>query len=180
MRRFDGSRLKVLVVEDNEHFRVLIRTVLRTLNIQDIREASDGSTALAVLESFPADLILLDYKMTPMDGISFALKLRRSPDSPNPFAPMIMVTGCGDPNLAREATDAGIDEFLVKPLSANAMIKRVASVVTRERTFIRTGTYVGPDRRRGQVGFEGPERRRRTRPEVGKTNPEDGSVAGEE
>lgn len=136
MRRFDGRDVKVLVIDGNEHFRRLLRTVLQTVNIDQISEAADGAQALEMLRHFAADLIILDWKTEPLDGISFALKLRRSAESPDPVVPMIMVAADPDGALAREAAQAGIDAFLPRPLSATALIGRIVAVLS------------GPDRRR--------------------------------
>lgn len=145
---FDGGQLRVLIIEDNQHIRLLLRTVLHTMGIETILEAHDGEEALAVLRGCPADLLILDWKMEPMDGLSFALKLRRSADSPAPTVPIIMVTAHGEEHLVRKARDAGVDEFLTKPLSAKDLIARISEVMARARPFIRSGDYVGPDRRR--------------------------------
>ncbi len=173
MLPFDPAALKVLVVEDSEHFRLLIRTVLHSMNIRDVREAADGTEALAVLREFAADLLILDYKMEPMDGISFVLKLRRSAESPNPYVPIVMVTAYAEASLVREARDAGIDEFLTKPLSANGLMTRIIGALQHRRRFVRNDTYVGPDRRRQQVAFTGPDRRRPAEgePEAGEFAP---------
>lgn len=156
---FDGSSLKVLVIEDNQHFRLLIRTVLQTLGVRNVNEARDGAEALSVLKSFPADLVVLDWKMEPMDGIVFAHKVRRSPESPNPYLPIIMVTGYTEARLVTEARDAGVNEFLAKPISAKSLISRIVSVIQKPRPFIRTEQYFGPDRRRRQVAHTGADRR---------------------
>ncbi|HYD31256.1 MAG TPA: response regulator [Azospirillaceae bacterium] len=157
---FDGSDLKVLVIEDNQHFRMLIRTVLQTLGIRQVHEAVDGANALDILKTYPADLVIADWKMEPMDGIVFAHRLRRGPDSPNPYLPIIMVTGYSEARLVHEARDAGINEFLAKPISAKSLISRVVAVMSKPRPFVRTGGYFGPDRRRRQVPWNGEERRR--------------------
>lgn len=130
MRRFDGRDVKVLVIDGNEHFRRLLRTVLQTVNIDQISEAADGAQALEMLRHFAADLIILDWKTEPLDGISFALKLRRSAESPDAGVPMIMVAADPDGALAREAAQAGIDAFLPRPLSATALIGRVVAVLS--------------------------------------------------
>ena len=60
-----------------------------------------------------------------------------------------------------EARDAGVTEFLVKPLSAQALHQRILSVVAHPRPFIRTPTFFGPDRRRTKAAeYTGPERRK--------------------
>lgn len=156
------SSLKVLIIEDNQHFRLLIRTVLQTLGIRNAQEAKDGSEALNVLQTYPADLVIADWKMEPMDGVAFATFIRRSPDSPNPYLPIIMVSGYSEARLVLDARDAGVNEFLAKPISAKGLISRICAVVDKPRPFVRTETYFGPDRRRRQLPFTGPDRRKRT------------------
>lgn len=156
---FEGRRLNVLVVEDNANFRRLLRTILNTINVRDIMETEDGSSALELLRTYPADLVLLDWKMTPMDGLTFMRVLRNAPDSPNPALPVIMVSGYTDATLVTAARDAGVNEFLAKPISAKSLLSRLVAVVDTPRPFVKSTTYFGPDRRRKQVPLKGPERR---------------------
>jgi hypothetical protein len=59
------------------------------------------------------------------------------------------------------ARDAGVTEFLAKPISANALYQRVLNIVANPRPFIKTKTYFGPDRRRNvNPNYNGPERRK--------------------
>lgn len=162
MGPFDGSNLKVLVIEDNQHFRLLIRTILQTLGIETVEEARDGGDALRRLATFPASFVIADWKMEPMDGIVFTHKLRRGPDSPNPALPIIMVTGYSESSLVAEARDAGVNEFLPKPISAKSLVSRIEAVINHPRPFVRCETYVGPDRRRRQLPFAGADRRKAT------------------
>lgn len=155
-----GSTLNVLVVEDNESFRLLIRTVLHALDIRAVREARDGGEGLEMLGSLSADLVIVDWKMEPMDGMEFARAVRRGDGGVNPYVPIIMVTGYGEARLVIEARDAGINEFLAKPLSAKSLISRIMAVVEKPRPFVRTASYFGPDRRRRQLPFKGTDRRR--------------------
>lgn len=159
MSALDGVELKALVVEDNQHFRLLISTVLHTLGINQVEEARDGADALRLLQSFPADFVIVDWKMEPMDGIGFAHKIRHSPDSPNPFLPIIMVSGYSEAALVAEARDAGVNEFLPKPISARSLIARITAVISNPRPFVRSPDYFGPDRRRAQQPFSGSDRR---------------------
>ncbi|HLN25297.1 MAG TPA: response regulator [Patescibacteria group bacterium] len=159
MNALDGGKLKVLVIEDNQHFRLLIRTVLQTLGIDDVLEAKDGGDALRQLQHYRADFVIVDWKMEPMDGIGFAHKLRRGADSPNPFLPIIMVTGYSEAALVAEARDAGVNEFLAKPISAKSLVGRITSVISAPRQFIHCEDYFGPDRRRRRLPFVGLDRR---------------------
>jgi CheY-like chemotaxis protein len=159
MSALDGVELKALVVEDNQHFRLLISTVLHTLGVQQVEEARDGADALRRLQNFAADFVIADWKMEPMDGIGFAHKIRRSIESPNPFLPIIMVTGYSEAALVAEARDAGVNEFLPKPISARSLVARITSVISNPRPFVRTPDYFGPDRRRSLQPFSGADRR---------------------
>lgn len=162
MRRpdFDPAQLRVLVAEDNPHFRRLIRTVLGGLKIDRVTEAGDGAEALKLVQVRHFDLAIIDFRMAPVDGIAFTRTVRIDPDSANPYLPIIMVTAHGESGLIGTARDAGVSEFLVKPISAKSLLARLIAVIEHPRPFIRAGGYFGPDRRRRQVAFSGPDRRR--------------------
>lgn len=97
--------------------------------------------------------------MEPDDGLHLVKWVRTSPDSPDNFLPIIMVTGHTEKARITEARDAGINEFMAKPVSAKALYRRLVSVIEHPRQFVRTKTYFGPDRRRKVEPFEGPDRR---------------------
>src|SRR5579859_5633334 len=87
--RFD--LLKILLVDDNHHMRVLQTEILRAIGVRHIFEATDGAEALNLMRTHPVDIIMSDLAMQPMDGIDFVRLLRNSPDSPNPMAPVILI-----------------------------------------------------------------------------------------
>ena len=123
--------------------------------------------ALKVLEERTIDLILTDMVMSPMDGIEFTYKVRNAPDSPNPFVPVIMITGHAERSRVMQARDAGVTEFLAKPISAKGLYQRIMNVVTNPRPFIKTKNYFGPDRRRNvNSSYVGPERRTGTKADI--------------
>ena len=109
--------LRVLVVEDNQHMRTLLRSLLNSLNIRDICEAGNGATALELLAEKKCDLVLTDLAMKPMDGLQFTRELRQSEQSANPFIPIIMISGHTERHRVEAARDAGITEFLAKPIN---------------------------------------------------------------
>lgn len=159
MNGFDGRDLKILLVEDNEHFRRLVKTILHAVNVRDVAEASDGKEALELLKTFSADVCVTDWRMEGMDGMTFVRAVRNAPDSPNPFLPIIMCTGYTETTLVLEARDAGVTEFLAKPISARSLLMRLLAIIRNPRPFVRTSTYFGPDRRRRQLDYPGPDRR---------------------
>jgi CheY-like chemotaxis protein len=154
------ENLKALIVEDNAHMRALLRSLLNSLGIKDIAEAAHGAAAIDALRDRKSDLVLSDLAMKPMDGIEFTQHVRNSDASPNPFVPIIMITGHTEKHRVEAARDAGVTEFLAKPITAKSLFSRIAEIVERPRAFVRCADYFGPDRRRRQVeDYAGPWRR---------------------
>jgi two-component system chemotaxis response regulator CheY len=152
--------IKALIVEDNAHMRSLLRTLLNAVGIKDVAEAGHGQHGLSVLRERKSDLILTDLAMKPMDGLEFTRIVRTSELSPNPFVPIIMVTGHTERHRVEAARDVGVTEFLAKPITAAALYARIAEIVERPRAFVRCESYFGPDRRRKTIeDYAGPWRR---------------------
>jgi len=141
-----------LVVDDNPFMRSLIKTILVALRTGPVKEASDGADALKLLQSgYAPDIILLDREMPVLDGIEFTKMLRSSRELASQFTPIVMVSAHADLAKVTEARDAGVSEYLAKPLSAKALYLRISEVVSRPRTFVKATQYVGPCRRRSSL-----------------------------
>ena len=152
--------LKILLVDDNHYMRVLLAEILRAIGVNYIYEANDGAEGLQMMRDHPIDVVMTDLSMQPLDGIDFVRLLRNSPDSPNQLAPVIMITGHSTFARVNEARDAGVSEFLTKPLTARGVIERLHQAVEFPRGFVRTDDYFGPDRRRrNDPAYRGPLRR---------------------
>lgn len=144
--RFD--LLKILLVDDSPHIRVLLAEILRAIGVQHLSEASDGAEALQLLRNQTVDIVMTDLAMSPVDGIELTRLIRHSPDSQNPMIPIIMITGHTTLRRLQAARDAGVNEMLAKPLTARGVLDRLHRVVEQPRPFVRTADYFGPDRRR--------------------------------
>lgn len=152
--------LKILLVDDNHYMRVLLAEILRAIGVQHIYEANDGAEGLQMMRDHAIDVVMTDLSMQPLDGIDFVRLLRNSPDSPNQMAPVIMVTGHSTFARVNEARDAGVSEFLAKPLTARGVVERLHQAIENPRSFVRTDDYFGPDRRRrNDPNYHGPHRR---------------------
>ncbi len=155
--------LKVLVVEDNQNMRTIVREILKGAGITDVAEARDGAEAFDILRQFPADIAIVDFNMAPVDGIEFTRMLRTASDSGTPFLPVIMITGHSERSRVMEARDAGVNEFVVKPLTAMALLARLNTVVMNPRPYVKSKTFSGPERRRHRGDYGGPKRRNEDR-----------------
>ncbi|WP_298162986.1 response regulator [Brevundimonas sp.] len=153
--------LNILLVDDNQHMRAITSAILQSAGIRKIREVSDGAMALDVMRDHEIDLAIVDFNMFPLDGVEFTRLVRNSPDSANPYLPIIMMTGHSEKHRVVEARDAGVTEFVVKPITAKAVFDRIQAVILRPRPFVKTDGYFGPDRRRTSAAnhYQGPRRR---------------------
>jgi CheY-like chemotaxis protein len=154
------DKLRIIVADDNAHMRALLRSLLQSLGVREVVETPDGAQAFAAMREFKPDFIVTDLTMEPVDGIELTRMVRTRRDSPNPFVPIIMVTGHTERSRVEAARDAGVTEFIAKPITAQNLTARMNTITDRPRPFVRCETYVGPDRRRRKAeDYEGPRRR---------------------
>ncbi|MCE2965006.1 MAG: response regulator [Alphaproteobacteria bacterium] len=168
MAVYDLERMSVLLVDDSSFTRALLSRVLRSLNVLTITQASDGAEAINFLKStVPGalssptgvqryDLIIADWKMTPVDGAMLLKWVRRHKESPNRFMPFVMLSALSEMETVNEARNLGANEFLVKPFSIASISAKLTALIERPRNFVYTRDYFGPDRRRNQqpISFE--------------------------
>jgi CheY-like chemotaxis protein len=153
--------ITILIVDDNQHMRGILKELLRAAGVSDIKEASDPLEAFEYMKSSLIDLLLVDLSMPLMDGVEFTRMVRTNEDSPNHFLPIIMITGHSERSRVNAARDAGVNEFLVKPVTAKGLMERLSLIVNRPRNFVKSKQYFGPDRRRrADPNFSGEERRK--------------------
>jgi CheY-like chemotaxis protein len=154
------DQLRILLVDDNEPMRKLLRRMLMAFDIEHITQADGVKSALESMRDTKPDIVFVDWFMEPVDGLELVRAIRRGDEGLDPYTPVIMMTGYAEEQRVREARDAGVTEFLGKPISADSVLRRLVAVVEHPRPFVRTPTYFGPDRRRKQRPFKGPDRRR--------------------
>jgi CheY-like chemotaxis protein len=151
--------VEILVVDDHESMRAILGVLLRAFGFVRIRTANDGEQALRMIADYPADIIVTDLKMPNLDGISFVRRLRALPGD-EAMTPVVMVTGHATPARVVAARDAGVNEFIVKPVNGRMLADRLQRIIDEPRPFVRAAGYVGPcRRRRAPADFTGPFRR---------------------
>ena len=113
--------MSVLVVDDDSRLRQVLARLLRTAGFDTVDEAADGIEALALLTKSTPELILTDFQMPRMDGLSFVRQLRARGDR----TPIIMLSGQGDPHLIVTAVKAGVNNYLPKPINPDVLFEKI-------------------------------------------------------
>ena len=157
---YDFSGISVLICDDSRQIRSLINSFLIGFGVRDVAECIDADDAFEQLVDFDPDLVITDWNMPPTDGLEFVQRVRNGADAPNPYVPIIMLTGYTELHRVKQARDSGISAFLAKPLSAQSLYKRLVAVVDDQRPFVRNDLFFGPCRRTGRrTDYPGAERR---------------------
>lgn len=152
--------LSVLVVDDNKHMHMVVKGILNSMRIKNIRFSDNAADAFTEMRQWHPDIIITDWAMEPLDGLDFVRLVRKGADSPNPYAPIILLTGHTEMHRVLEARDSGVSEILAKPISIKSLYSRLVSIIENPRPFVKSKTYFGPCRRRwDDPSYTGPERR---------------------
>lgn len=163
MAKIAFENLRFVVVDDNTHMRRIVRTLLRAFGSREIYEAEDGASGLEAVEAYSPDILITDIKMPIFDGIELTQMIRNPEGSKQPFLPIIVLSAYSEKKHVIQARDAGVTEFLCKPVSASSLYKRIQNMIENPRQFIRTKDFFGPDRRRfNNPNYNGEERRKST------------------
>lgn len=169
------TQMRVLIVEDHAFTRLLIKEVLQSLGCaqSNIREAEDGAAGLQLLKEQRVHLIICDWQMEPMDGLTFVRRLRDPNNSIDPFVPIILCTAFTDRDLIERARDTGVTEIMTKPITVKSIEAKVKSILEQPRPFVDSTQYFGPDRRRRTDDQTPRDDRRRARRTIIKQVAED-------
>jgi two-component system, chemotaxis family, chemotaxis protein CheY len=140
--------LCVLVVDDNQYMRKMVRNLLVNCGVKDIYEAGDGITALDTIRTVGPDVVVLDWEMPLLSGAELVRIVRSPGVFPMPDVPIIMLSGHGERWRVVEAIRLGVNEYLVKPVSAKALYDRLVSITLQPRPTVQLGDYYGPEPRK--------------------------------
>ena len=140
--------LCVLVVDDNQYMRKMIRNLLINCGIKDIYEAADGIAALDSIRTVAPDVVILDWEMPLLSGPELVRIVRSPGVFPMPDIPIIILTGHCERWRVVEAVRLGVNEYLTKPVSAKALYDRLISITTQPRPVVQLGDYYGPEPRK--------------------------------
>ncbi|MCH7814047.1 MAG: response regulator [Planctomycetes bacterium] len=119
--------MKILLVDDSRTIRNIQKNTLASMDYTDILEAADGVEALAVLNEQRPDLMLVDWNMPNMDGITLIRKVRETDKT----LPMIMVTTEAEKAKVIEALKAGVNNYVVKPFTAETLSEKINQTMSK-------------------------------------------------
>lgn len=151
--------IQILVVEDLLPMLTLTKSILQIFGFKNLLGARNADEAYELYCQHDPDIIITDWFMTPIDGLELIQKIRTDPKSPNPYVPIILMSGYTDKRRVEEGRDNGMTEFLMKPYTARDMYKKIVQLIERPRQFVKAEGYFGPDRRRKREEYVGPVRR---------------------
>ena len=140
--------ISILIVEDNQYMRKVIRNILVNIGVKNIHEAADGIAGLEAIRMFAPDLVILDWEMPLLNGAELVRIVRSPGVFPVPDVPIIMLTGHVERWRVIEASRLGVNEFLKKPVSGKALLDRIVAILTQPRAMVRLGDYYGPEPRK--------------------------------
>lgn len=120
--------MKIMLVDDSKTMRSIQKSVLSQLGYTEIEEACDGQDALSKVGAFEPDLLLVDWNMPNMDGITFVKTYRQT----NKTTPIIMVTTESEKTRVIEAIKAGVNNYVVKPFTPDALSQRIAETLSKK------------------------------------------------
>jgi DNA-binding response OmpR family regulator len=135
---------KVLVVDDEDYMRKVVRTMLMSIGVRNVFQAADGPAGLELIRKEAPDVVILDWEMPGLDGPGFVRMVRSPATFPYPDVPIIMLTGHGERSRVVEAVKIGVNEFLLKPVSSKALQDRMVAVLINPRQIMQSGDYYGP------------------------------------
>jgi two-component system chemotaxis response regulator CheY len=122
--------MKILLVDDSRTIRNIQKSTLKTLGYEDVDEAADGLEALASIAKQKPELLLVDWNMPNMDGITLIRKIRESDKT----LPIIMVTTEAEKSRVLEAVKAGVNNYVVKPFTAETLADKINQTMGRAKT----------------------------------------------
>ncbi|UCE60020.1 MAG: response regulator [Phycisphaerales bacterium] len=119
--------MKILLVDDSRTIRNIQKNVLKQLGHTDVLEAEDGVQALSIFKEQAPALILIDWNMPNMDGITLVRKIREI----NTSVPLIMCTTEAEKTRILEAVKAGVNNYIVKPFTVESLGEKIEQTLSK-------------------------------------------------
>ena len=122
-----GKNIRIMIVDDFAGMRTILKHTLHLLGYDNVSEARGGLEALEQLKEQPCQLIISDWSMPQMTGLEFHSALQEDPFFRG--VPFLMITAKSERNHVIEAAHAGVTHYMIKPFSAEALQKKISSML---------------------------------------------------
>lgn len=123
----DFASLRILVIDDQEFVRTIVKKMLQQLGTGSVLEAQDGNSGMDIVSREKPDLVICDIQMRPVDGFGFVRQLRGAEDVA--ATPVIMLTAHTDTATIARAKELDIGAFLAKPVLPPALKEKIIQVL---------------------------------------------------
>lgn len=148
----------ILIIDDEEPIRELLKLTLQSAGFDSVLEASNGEDGLALATRYMPDLILLDLMLPGMDGLSVCRRLKTSPDTR--MIPIIMLTAKSDESDIVVGLEMGANDYITKPFSRKVLTARIraqfriAEQQDQSSVLLVAGLSINKDQRRVSISGE--------------------------
>lgn len=152
------TKKTILIIDDEEPIRELLKLTLQSAGFDSVLEASNGEDGLALATRYMPDLILLDLMLPGMDGLSVCRRLKTSPDTR--MIPIIMLTAKSDESDIVVGLEMGANDYITKPFSRKVLTARIraqfriAEQQDQSSVLQVAGLSINKDQRRVSVSGE--------------------------
>jgi two-component system, chemotaxis family, chemotaxis protein CheY len=124
-----GQRTSIMIVDDNDMMRSILRAMLRGEEYEIVGEARNGQIAVDMAERLKPDIVCLDVVMPEMDGLAALAAIKAA----RPETGIVMITSNTDPETVQQAIMGGASGFIVKPFNAARVLDTLEKVASRQR-----------------------------------------------
>lgn len=162
MSRIKRAPDAVLIVEPSAYYTSLLRDWLAELGFRDVYTCTTAEVARVHINEQRFAALVIDSKLEDGSGIVLARQTRHTANSPNRMTPVIVLDGRATRRRVSAARDGGASEYVCKPMSRKSFCEHFRIAINDGRSFIKSGAFFGPDRRRHLAGWDGKDRRRQT------------------
>lgn len=120
--------MRILLIDDSKTMRNIQKSVLSQIGHTTIEEACDGQDAMSKVGAYQPELILVDWNMPVMDGLTFVKTYRQT----NKQTPIIMVTTESEKARVIEAIKAGVNNYVIKPFTPDLLSQRINETLAKK------------------------------------------------
>ena len=137
--------IRVLIAEDNQYLRKLIRNLLVNVGIKKIDEAVDGLAGFEAIKNLEPDIVILDWELPLLNGAELVRIVRTPGMLARPAIPIVMFCASAERWRIAEAKRLGVDGYLTMPISAKTLLDRIISILAKSRPVVAPGGDRGHD-----------------------------------